>query len=123
MIILQSENRYRKLALLDIESGHLEWQSRNKKFDPPLNSIQGTFSKIGRHTLYLYRYNNALHFRVDKKDLVLTDDVVITLENLRCRRRRLSVLKNGQNVVEPHQEKKYNGRYSKNIIGTNFCWI
>lgn len=99
-ILLQSKNKYHRLASLDIVSGRIEWRHRNKDFDPPIQSLQGSIGKIGKHILCLYKYDDVLHFRVDTKDFELTKDVTIGIENLRCRRRRLSILKNGREIFE-----------------------
>ncbi len=100
MILLLSKNRYDKLAFLDFETGDLEFRSRDNEFDPPINSIQGVFSKMGRHILCLYRYKDALYFRANEKNVELTAESKVLLENLCCRRRRLTVKQKGGKVCQ-----------------------
>jgi len=98
MILLQSMNRYRKIALFDPSTNRLSWRRRQPGFDPSLQDIQGTVGRLPFHTICLFRLNNELHLWIDGNDFVVDDDVTVELETLPFHRRRLILLKGGKRL-------------------------
>ncbi|HTW57167.1 MAG TPA: hypothetical protein VMD99_03440 [Terriglobales bacterium] len=75
MILLQSQDSFDKMALLDGPGGNLHWI---EKQNAPRQRLQGHFSQLGNSTLLFYRNNDgSLHFRIDERDIDLSNDIVV----------------------------------------------
>lgn len=76
MILLQSQDVYDRMALLDGQTGNLRWIPRQ---DAPPQKIQGHCAQLGDDTLCFYRsLNGSLQLRINERDIELQDNAIVT---------------------------------------------
>ena len=98
MILLQSFERWTKVALFDPVTGEITWRARISDTDPPNTEIKGDISRSLGRTLILYRRDGALFFRTDDQEIEITDTVQTTIETWLFWFRRCTIKKNGHKL-------------------------
>jgi hypothetical protein len=81
MVLLRSVDRFQDLAELDTDTGQISWFSRPRNCGESLR-IQGSIARLHNRVLCLYREEEMLHFRVDNKDIELTEETTIHLVSI-----------------------------------------
>jgi hypothetical protein len=79
MILLQSQDKFDDLAVLEPDTGQLTWYSKEQTPDLASHPIAGHIAYLNGHMLALYRDTGVLHFRIDDNDFALTRQTRIEL--------------------------------------------
>jgi hypothetical protein len=103
-IVLHSMEQFDDLATMDVATGELTHYSRQTAPLLAARPIGGHFSSREQGFIALYRLHDVLHLRVDRTDVPLTGDVIVTLETAGSRR-TLRVLRGDNTIFELEYER------------------
>ncbi len=100
MILLQSMEKYDELIEFDPISGVKRKISKKVQPDYSGRAIQGSFSELGDHLIFLFRIDDNLHLIIDNKEVTLPVYIkVIRFEDISDGTISLKIIDNISNKV------------------------
>lgn len=100
MIWLRCFLLYDRVALFDPIRGTIVQTVNITKGNQTRQNIQGHYTQLGRNRVYLYRMDEMLHFRVDRRDLVLHEGITARIDDIFLHRRRLALSEQGMELIQ-----------------------
>jgi len=106
MLLLQSVNKYDRIAALQPDATEFTWYSRTNDAVAKTQTIAGSVAEQGEHTVALYRLEGLLHFKFNGPDagscidITITENIVARLETTDKRTNRFSLYQGAQLYFE-----------------------